>query len=72
MVTTLPSDADMLAKIEAFCDRHGMSPTTFGRKAVGDGNFVTGLRGKRSMTLRTGKRIVDFMARYEAPHREAR
>ena len=49
-----------------------MSPTTFGRKAVGDGNFVTGLRGKRSMTLRTGKRIVDFMARYEAPHREAR
>ena len=29
----------LLAAIEEFCEREGMAPTTFGRKALGDGRF---------------------------------
>lgn len=60
----LPTDAEMLAKIEAFCAENSISPTTFGRRAVGDGNLINGLRNDRSMTLRTGQRIIEFMATY--------
>ncbi|APL94109.1 hypothetical protein [Sphingobium indicum] len=62
----LPTDAEMLQRIETFCAEHSLPPTTFGRLAVGDGNLVTGLRRDRSMTLRTGQRIIDFMASYRA------
>ncbi|MCB4860764.1 hypothetical protein K7W03_14305 [Sphingobium sp. PNB] len=64
MEQKLPTDADMLAKIEAFCAKHSIPPTTFGRLAVGDGNLIPGLRKDRSMTLRTGQRVIDFMATY--------
>ena len=33
-----------LAAIERFCDWEGMSPTAFGRKAIGDGRLIDGLR----------------------------
>lgn len=64
MEQTLPTDAEMLAKIEAFCANNDLPPTTFGRLAVGDGNLVPGLKRERSMTLRTGQRIIEFMATY--------
>jgi hypothetical protein len=64
MEQMLPTDAEMLAKIEAFCAENSISPTTFGRRAVGDGNLINGLRNDRSMTLRTGQRIIEFMATY--------
>lgn len=60
----IPTDAEMLAKIEAFCAENEIPPTTFGRLAVGDGNLIPGLRRDRSMTLRTGQRIIDFMTGY--------
>ena len=34
----------LLAVIERFCDWEGTSPTAFGRKAMGDGRFIDGLR----------------------------
>ena len=60
----IPTDAEMLAKIEAFCADNSISPTTFGRRAVGDGNLISGLRNNRSMTLRTGQKIIEFMAAF--------
>lgn len=66
----IPTDAEMLAKIEAFCADKGIPPTTFGRLAVGDGNLIPGLKGSRSMTLRTGQKIIEFMATYRPEQSE--
>lgn len=58
------TDADMLAKVDAFCESHGMAPTTFGRLAAGDGSLVPNLRAGRSLTLKLANKVVDFMAEY--------
>jgi len=55
----------MLRRIEEFCAAHSLPPSTFGRLAVGDSNLVTGLKRDRSITLRTGQRIVEFMQGYD-------
>lgn len=72
MDTTLASDADILARIEKFCGEHEIPTTTFGRMAIGDGNLVPNLRANRSLTLKTARRVMDFMADYNpAPDAEA-
>lgn len=64
MVTTLASDADVLAQIDRFCTAHNLKPTTFGRMAIGDGNLVANLKADRSLTLKTARRVMAFMAEY--------
>jgi hypothetical protein len=64
MVTTLASDADILAQIDRFCSKQGLKPSTFGRLAIGDANLIANLKADRSLTLKTARRIVDFMASY--------
>jgi hypothetical protein len=51
------STSDLIVRIEAYCQRHGMAATTFGRLAVNDGKLVGRLRGGRSITLDTLRRI---------------
>lgn len=53
--------SDLLAGIDAYLARTDMPATTFGRLAVGDGNFVSRLRAGRSVTLRTHARIDAFL-----------
>ena len=57
----VPSQAELLARIKAFLNESGMSPTAFGRHAVGDGTLLRRLR-KHSCTLATADRIERFMA----------
>lgn len=64
MSDIVPTDAEVLDKIEAFIATHRLRPTTFGRLAVGDGNLVQNLKSSRSITLKTGRRIMEFMAEY--------
>ncbi len=64
MVTTLASDADILAQIDRFCGKHELKPSTFGRLSIGDANLIANLKADRSLTLKTARRIVDFMAAY--------
>lgn len=64
MLKTLASDAEVLAKIEAFCADHSLKPSTFGRLAIGDGSLVKNLKTGRSLTLKTANSVVDFMASY--------
>lgn len=73
MSTTLASDADILDRIEKFCTEQDFPTTTFGRKAIGDGNLVSELRaGRRSLTLKTANKIVSFIDSYNAaPAEEA-
>ena len=48
-----------------FLGRTGLSPTTFGMKALGDPNLMRQMNGGRSLSLRTADRVVAFMADYD-------
>lgn len=61
---SIPTDAELLAQIEAFLDRTGMSPTRFGLDATGEGGLIKSIRDGRSITLRHGRRLVEFMDGY--------
>lgn len=68
---TIPSDEDLLRLIEDFLGRTGMAPTRFGLDATGEGGLVKSLRDGRSITLRHGRRLVDFMEAYELGQAES-
>lgn len=53
-------------KIEVFLERSGMSPTAFGKAAVGDPNFVEDVRGGRMPSLRLVDKVNEFIAAAEA------
>lgn len=61
---TIPTDEELLEQIEAFLDATGMSPTRLGLDATGEGGLIKSIRDGRSITLRTGRRILDFMDGY--------
>jgi len=52
---------DLIVDIEAFCRRHVMAESTFGRMAVNDGKFVGRLRSGRSVTTKTISKVRSFM-----------
>jgi hypothetical protein len=64
----IPNHAELLARIELFCLRHDMAETRFGREAVSNPNFISGLRRDPpvSPTLKTLNEVQDFMARIDA------
>lgn len=53
--------SELLTEVEAFLTLSNMAPTTFGRAAVNDGNFVPRLRQRRNMDLRTIDRVREFL-----------
>lgn len=71
MKHALISDAEMLARIEAFCQQHSLGTAAFGRAAIGDPSLVGNLRNERSLTLRTANKIATFMSEYAAPQAAA-
>jgi len=60
----------LLAAIEAFCEREGMAPTTFGRKALGDGRLVGRLRSGRQVRAATVAKVRAFLASHRAGERQ--
>lgn len=59
---------DLICRIDSFLNATGISPATFGRKALGDPNFVFDLKKKkkpRSPSLNTASKIEKFIAEYE-------
>ena len=52
----------LLAQVEGFCKREGMAPTTFGRKALGDGRFVARLRAGGRVRATTLDKVRRFLA----------
>lgn len=50
-----------LFEIERFITRNGMSPTAFGKRAVGDPNLVADLRAGRSPGLGLVEKVHAFM-----------
>lgn len=61
---TIPTDKALLEQIDAFLSATGMSPTRLGLDATGEGGLVKSIRDGRSITLRTGRRLVEFMDSY--------
>jgi SAM-dependent methyltransferase len=59
----------LLDSISAFCRVHAMAESTFGRRAVNDGKFVSRLRDGARITPETLARVAAYMAKNgaEAP-----
>lgn len=55
-----------LAEIEAFLAHEGISPSAFGRDAVGDPNFVSDLRAGRMPNLRMVGRVQGYIKQQSA------
>ena len=53
------------SRVRVFLGRTGVSPTTFGMKALGDPNLVRQIDGGRSPSLRTADRVLAFVADYD-------
>ena len=53
------------SRVRVFLGRTGVSPTTFGMKALGDPNLMRQIDGGRSLSLRTADRVLDFVADYD-------
>ena len=54
--------AALLAEVNAFCDRTGMTKTAFGMKALGDPSFVGSLAKGRDLRMTTVAKVRAFMA----------
>jgi len=61
-----PTARELLTEIERYLHQHGLDPTTFGLRAMHDGNFIPRLRGGRTPRLQTIDRVRDFMRRKKA------
>lgn len=67
VVMKIMTDAELLAKVEAFLERTKMPATRFGRETMADGSLVTHLRAGRSLSLANAGKVVGFMVSYRAP-----
>jgi len=56
----------LLDSIAEFCQRHGVAESTFGRRAVNDGKFVSRLRDGARVTPETLERVSAFLGRHGA------
>lgn len=64
----IPSMPEILDRIEAFLERHGMPPSTFGREATGEPQLIKSMKDGRSPSHRVLERVADFMADYDLQH----
>lgn len=60
------------ARVAAFLDRTGMSPTTFGMRAVGDPNLLREIAAGRSLSLQLADRVLAFTDGYDVDSDGAR
>jgi hypothetical protein len=63
--------ANLINDIEAFMASHGVSPTAFGQRALGDRHFVRQLRAGRRLWPETEAKVRTFMATYRPDTQEA-
>jgi len=62
---------DLLAEIEAFVAKAGMSEITFGRKAMSDPHFVRDLRNNRRLWPETEAKVRRWIKAQRAPRKAA-
>ncbi len=59
----------LLLRIERHLRARRMTPTRFGREAVGDPNLITQLRDGRELRTATAQRVVDYLDDNECEQR---
>lgn len=64
---------ELINEIEAFCEKYGVAPSRVGRDALNRPEFVGDLYERDgvpavSPTLKTVKRVQDWMKKYAAQH----
>lgn len=62
----LASDATILAEIKRFREAHGIAPTAFGRRAIGDANLIANLEAGRELRRATEARVRTFMRQFQS------
>ena len=60
------TEADLIAQIENFAERHGIAPATVTSKAVGNSRLFDLLKAGKSCTLTTAHRIMEYIAAMDA------
>jgi hypothetical protein len=58
-------NADLLHDVQEFMVRHGISDSSFGVLATGDGHLIRRIRDGRAVRRSTVVRVRRFMARHE-------
>src|SRR5438046_6005651 len=64
MEQVMEASGTLLGSISDFCRRTGMAESTFGRRAVNDGKFVSRLRDGARVTPETLQRVNQFITRH--------
>src|SRR5437588_1968575 len=64
MEQVIEARGTLLGSISDFCRRTGMAESTFGRRAVNDGKFVSRLRDGARVTPETLQRVNQFITRH--------
>jgi hypothetical protein len=62
---------ELLHEIDAFLSARSMAETTFGRRAVNDGKFVSRLRAHGNITFATAERVREFIRQHSQRATEA-
>ncbi len=65
-MTDFHSPQKLYEKMDAFCRKHDMNHTTFGKLAMGNSSLSSRLKNGRNLTLGSINRMYRFMAEYEA------
>ena len=52
---------ELLHSIKEYCAQTGISPSRFGREAVGDARLVHDMRKGRQLRSATARRVRDYM-----------
>lgn len=60
-----PTIADLIGEIDAFIERHEMTPTDFGLLSIGDPNLYRHLKNGRNPRFTTLDHIRSFMKKQE-------
>lgn len=55
------TEAQLLAKIEKYAKRHGITLTEFGIQAVNNSALVTRLRKGKTLTMATSTKVLAYM-----------
>ena len=57
----IPDTKQIISDIEKFCEEHEMAVTTFCIKATGNVALINKLRGGRSPSIDTARKVYDYM-----------
>jgi hypothetical protein len=58
----IPTPEELVSHYEAFCKRHDMAETRFGREATGEPQLIQSIRNGRSPSLNVLNRVKAYIA----------